>query len=377
MSRSLVLLAGLLVALFSVDVRAEGPLARRTNPERQNLVQNEGGNRLSEAAVGQALEWRAVHQMTDGGWSFDHGLANKHVGPVNGPGTEKTTTGSTGLALLVFQGAGHTHKEGKYKENVAKGLASLVKQLVDTRDGGDLRGKEEGGKAGNMYAHGIAAQALIEALLLTQDPELKKPAQRALDFVVFAQEKAGGWRYSPGQPGDTSASVWQIMALDLGKAAKLDVPEKTTKGAVQFLTLVSSNEGANYGYVGPGAGPATTAGGLLCRMHLDWTRDAEPLAKGIEYLRRLGPSRTNMYFNYYATQAMFHWGGDEWKKWNLAMREQLVESQGKKGTAFAEKGSWWTEGQAFGERGGRLYETALSALVLETYYRHAPTCRAK
>ena len=57
---------------------------------------------------------------------------------------------------------------------------------------------------GTMYAQGIATIALCEAYGMTQDESLRQPAQRAIDFICWAQHSAGGWRYYPSQPGDTT-----------------------------------------------------------------------------------------------------------------------------------------------------------------------------
>ena len=64
-----------------------------------------------------------------------------------------------------------------------------------------------------MYAHGQGAIVLCEAYAMTGDEMLREPAQRAIDFIVEAQHPAGGWRYRPGEPGDTSVLGWQVMAL--------------------------------------------------------------------------------------------------------------------------------------------------------------------
>jgi hypothetical protein len=65
---------------------------------------------------------------------------------------------------------------------------------------------------------------------------------------------------------------------------------------------------------------------------------------------------------------MFHYQGKPWRKWNAVMRDQLTKTQARDGH---ERGSWGGEAADVGAgRGGRLYTTALSALILETYYRH-------
>ena len=84
--------------------------------------------------------------------------------------------------------------------------------------GGDLRGKVVGNEG--MYAHAIATLALCEAYGQTRDSKLKEPAQRAVNFILAAQDpKGGGWRYSPRQPGDTTVTGWQLMSLKSAKTA--------------------------------------------------------------------------------------------------------------------------------------------------------------
>jgi hypothetical protein len=84
-----------------------------------------------------------------------------------------------------------------------------------------------------------------------------------------------------------------------------------------------------------------------------------------------------MYYYYYATQVMHHFGGEAWEKWNPKMRDTLIARQDK-GTDRAhphQKGSWPAAGDAYGDYGGRLMVTSLSLLTLEVYYRHLPLYR--
>jgi hypothetical protein len=77
-----------------------------------------------------------------------------------------------------------------------------------------------------------------------------------------------------------------------------------------------------------------------------------------------------MYYNYYATQVMRHTGGPQWEKWNKVMRDQLIKTQVAQGKP--EAGSWYFNGGHGSPKGGRLYNTSLSVLTLEVYYRHLP-----
>ena len=70
-----------------------------------------------------------------------------------------------------------------------------------------------------MYSHAIATMALCEAYGLSRDP-VSRAAQKALAFIIEAQNPTtGGWRYSPGQAGDTSVFGWQMFALRSGQLA--------------------------------------------------------------------------------------------------------------------------------------------------------------
>lgn len=337
-----------------------------------DLVEKYGGNAESQAAVAAALDWLARHQQADGSWSFDHRAAcaeaekhdptgrNAHRAEAcRDEGTlAEAKNAATGLALLPFLAAQHTHMQGEHRRVVAKGLRFLVQRM--NKDG-SLR--ETGG---TMYSHGIASIALCEAYAASRDHRLKPFAAAALKHIEYAQDpKSGGWRYTPRTPGDTSVTGWQFAALQVGKAAGLPVSEAVWTRTERFLQSVESDEGARFGYIRPGAGEATTAIGLLSRAYLGEPRD-EAFARGVDSLAGSGPSKSNMYFNFYAAQVLFHHGGAEWEMWNEPLRDRLIETQAKGGH---ERGSWFFAGDPGAAAGGRHYATCLAALNLEVYYR--------
>jgi hypothetical protein len=226
-----------------------------------------------------------------------------------------------------------------------------------------------------MYAHGIASIALCEAYAMTHDKALYAPAQQAINFICYAQDPVGGgWRYEARQRGDTSVVGWQIMALKSGHMGYLRVPSITVKKATAFLGGVQFNNGADYGYTDRGRGThATTAIGLLCRMYLGWEKEHPSLERSVRQLSEWGPSKSDMYYDYYATQVMRHWGGELWEEWNSKMRDHLIDVQA---TAGHEAGSWhFMNGDHGADRGGRLYCTAMATMILEVYYRHLPVYR--
>ncbi|MBI3840295.1 MAG: terpene cyclase/mutase family protein [Planctomycetia bacterium] len=349
---------------------------RLNNNNRAELVRRGGGTPQSEYAVEQALHWLAEHQNYDGSWTFEHQKSPKCHGSCRDPGYAPGKIAATSLGLLPFLGTGQTHREGHYKKTIDLGLRFLVRSMQMQGNVGSLH--ELGGQ---MYGHGLGSIVLCEAYGMTHDQTLQVPAQAAVNYIVAAQDNAGGgWRYVPGQPGDTSVVGWQMMALRSAKMAYLRVPPVTLQKAGYFLDSVQGDKGATYGYTGPDAKrPATTAIGLLCRMYLGWKQDQPALVRGVHILSQIGPStdkssiKNNMYYNYYATQVMHHFGGYYWEQWNRVMREYLIHSQSKRGH---ETGSWFFEGEDHGgPAGGRLYCTAMAAMTLEVYYRYMPLYR--
>jgi hypothetical protein len=343
-------------------INVAGILGGRDPAMRAALVKSAGGTKESERAVEIGLDWLVRHQQPDGSWSFQHGPDD--------PGAMVCPMGATGLALLAFLGAGHTHQKGIYRSQVDMGLKYLISNMEETGTGGWLRGT---GLA-TMYVQGIGTIALCEACSMTKDPKLRRPAQLAVDFIVKAQDpEGGGWRYFIPQAGDTSVVGWQVMALQSARIAELNVPPQVFVKVKRFLKSVEVDGGGMYGYTNPRtARPSTTAVALLCQMYLGRSQEHKGMIRGMTNLSKWGPDPSDMYYSYYATQAMHHWGDSRWQKWNAVMRDQLVNSQAQSGDAA---GSWVTDRSHHSNAGGRLYTTCLSIMTLEVYYRFLPIYR--
>jgi hypothetical protein len=344
---------------------AESLLGRRTRAAE--IAAASGGGADTEQAVDISLKWIANHQLPDGGWSFDFKDCPSCGGSCSGSGGSraKDRTGATAMALLPFLGRGYTHREGPYRSTVDKGIAFLAQRVVV----GKGRAYDN---SGNMYSQGLAGIALSECYALSKDNRLAVPSQMSLNFIMQAQDPVGGgWRYVPRQPGDTSAVGWQIMAIKSGNLAALQVNPLTFKKAVDFLSSVESQGGARYGYTdNKRFTPALTSVGLLCRMYLGWKKDNPALQDGVDFIAKTGPT-TDLYYDYYATQVMYHMQGDAWAEWNKRMKDLLLKAQSSRAH---ELGSWHeglNQGHA-AEAAGRLYCTSLATMILEVYYRHPP-----
>jgi hypothetical protein len=347
-----------------------GPFAGRFGEAKEKLVKEGGGNADSEKAVAEGLKWIVKHQRQDGSWPL-------HSSPCNcgGWGSQRNDIAGTAFGLLPLLGAGYTHKADKPRKNSYRGIVLLGLQFL-MRKQNQRTGTFAGSVgAGAMYAHGLATIALCEAYGMTKDPALQRSAQAAVNYLVRAQHPAGGWRYTPRTVGDTSVTGWQVSALRCARAAGLKVPKTTLDRASAFVNSCMDPRTSGYSYLAR-QNPATptTAIGLLCREHLPgWDRNNARLAQGVKnYLDRSPPGRLkNMYYYYYATRVMHHFGGKEWEQWNAKMRDSLIKSQDQ-GTDRGHphrKGSWLTAGDPWNGAGGRLMETSLSLLTLEVYYR--------
>jgi hypothetical protein len=345
-------------------------LSGREKGAKKGLLGKYGGNATTEAAVLRGLEWLQRNQLSDGSWSL--------LGPYTGYSANvENKTAATAMALLAFQGAGHTHKEGEFRQTVAKGLAALLK--LQSRDGDFQAGADP---RQSLYAHAQATIVLCELYGMTKDEKYRESAQRAIDFCVRAQSREGGWKYSPGVDADTSVTGWFVMALQSALMAELKVPQETLDNVTSFLDSVEHQGGTRYGYMAIGYEPTLTmtAEALLCRQYLGWSRDDPRLLNGVEYINQnLIPTteagweqKQNVYYWYYATQLTHHMEGEHWDRWNKVMRQQIPAHQVMKGK---EKGSWDNSYDTWGVKAGRLYTTCLSIYMLEVYYRHLPIYR--
>ncbi len=328
------------------------------------MLRRMGGTPETEAAVARALSWLARHQEADGRW--DGQLYDRACGACDGASPYDVDIGLTGLSLLCFLGAGHTHVEdGPYRDHVRRALQWLKSQQ-DER--GDLRQGE------TLYSHGIATIALAEALTMTGDATLQQPVRRAVEFLLAAQNRrTGGWRYEPGDEGDTSVLGWQIMALRSAMSAGVSVPPQALAGAERWLSRVEDRGQPGLVSYRPGQrpSPAMTAEALFVRQLLGARPEAPRVQNALALIARTPPvwsAGPDTYYWYYATLALFHHQGPGWTRWNDLLQPELLGRQERGGRV---DGSWPAEGE-WARVGGRVYQTAICTLMLEVYYRYLP-----
>ncbi|WP_162006733.1 prenyltransferase/squalene oxidase repeat-containing protein [Roseimaritima sediminicola] len=342
-----------------------GGLGGRTPEGRREWGLRRGATPESEAAVERALEWLIAHQRKDGSWSFDLSgapcdgrCANPRENPDRLPAPP---TAATGLALLAFLGAGYTHESGPYREQIDRALYYLRGQMRPTEFGSDLQ-------LGSMYGHGIATLAVVEAASMTGDPELRHMAEELVGFIVAARHPSGSWGYTPGAPGDITLTAWQVKALKGADRLNISMPSDIFARSKAYIDSLSPDAGVHFGYREPSEAKTPTAIGLAMQIYLGRSPLDRAQQDGMEQLLRWGPTHRNVYHDYYASLALHHASHPRWKEWHPQVRDHLVQTQARQGH---EEGSWNFRDH-YGDVGGRLYTTAMCAMILEVYYRYLP-----
>ncbi len=353
-----------------------------------------GGGKSYAAAIDAGLKWLANHQDEDGKWDCDgfmkHDDATSEI--CDGPGNPVHDVGVTGLALLAFLGDGSTMRQGPYQENIKKGVNWLRKQQQETGLFGTNASHDF------VYDHAIAAYAMCEAYGLSKYRLLKKAAQKGINYLESHRNPYSVWRYQPrDNDNDISVTGWCIMAYESGEFFELQINKSALDLCATFLDQVSDPTGA-HGYTKQGEkssrkpgdhgtkfpiekGEALTAVGLFCRFFMNQDPKETPIMKASADLLRSKPpvwdeksGSIDHYYWYYATYALFQYGGAHWNDWKKKLETSVVKHQHREATQKNLLGSWDPIG-AWGEDGGRVYSTAILVLTLEAYYRYSRLVR--
>ncbi len=355
----------------------------RFSPQRLQIARQNGGDETSEAAVNAALNYLARKQERDGSWNAaasGAGRETQALGENRGGTGAKADTAMTGLAILAFLGAGHTHNAGDYREHLMAGLEYLMASQMPS---GDLAGVQQVGSSpdvrySRMYSHGIALLALAECYAMTGDQRLLPAVQLGCSYTLRAQNPTtGGWRYDvrfANEPGDLSQFGWQALAIQSCRRGGIAVAPERIQKMHSFLSSCSAGNHGGLAVYRPVArqapSAAMTAEALAAAAMLRHKMTPEAKAEAVAMLLSQLPGRSeeNLYYWYYATLAMFQQQGPAWSQWNASMKPQLVSTQISSGT---DAGSWNPTG-IWGGYGGRIYSTSMACMCLEVYYRYLP-----
>ena len=147
--------------------------------------------------------------------------------------------------------------------------------------------------------------------------------ERAIRLIIDTQNEEGGWRYQPVRDdADLSVTICQINALRAARNAGLFVPKETVEACIDYVKQAQNPDGG-FRYMlrgGSSAFPRSAAG--IVALYSAAVYDDDAVDDGIAYLKQHRPDdrflrRLPHYFygHYYAAQAMWIRGGDDWNGW--------------------------------------------------------------
>jgi hypothetical protein len=321
----------------------------------------------TQAAIDRGLAQLAQGQGADGSFADRMG---------------GTAAGITGLGGLALMSAGHQPGRGKYGKSVTRavdymlGLANVTNPGFLTADG-QFGGRNQ---PAAMYSHGFASLFLAEVCGMMPEEQRQKKVRAVLEhataFAVAAQNKEGGWRYEPRTPhADVSVTVAIMMALRAARNAGVNVRKTVIRAGSEYIRGCQMQDGGFSYFKGQGFSAfARTAAAIVglysASVPEDEEVNARAIDRGLRYLQQFIPGRQfNMreippqhyyYGQYYAALAMWTAGGDYWRTWFPAVRDELL-SRARAG------GGVWTD-----QFHGTAYATAMSLIVLQLPNNYLP-----
>ncbi|HVT81656.1 MAG TPA: prenyltransferase/squalene oxidase repeat-containing protein [Phycisphaerae bacterium] len=301
----------------------------------------------TKAAVDKGLNWLAKNIQANGTIDRNGG----------------DSAAIMGLAGFAFLANGSMPSDGPYGKEAQ---AILDFMLKNCQESGLIASPNY---SQPMYGHGFATLYLAEVYGMSPREDVGEKLHNAIRLIVNCQQpNVGGWRYQPlPQDSDISVTICQVMALRAARNAGIKVPNSTIDAAIKYVKNSQEADGG-FRYVINSGGSAypRSAAGVACLYYMRSGNDfAEEIKRGIGYLKARLPNETgrdpdgNFYYaNYYATQAMFMYGGDAWEAYWPAVRRSLLAKQ-------QADGHW--SGEA-----GDVFGTSMALIMLQIPNRLLP-----
>ena len=301
----------------------------------------------TQRSIESGLKWLATQQNADGSY---------------GSGAYRGNVAVTSLSALAMMASGSSPGRGPYGAQIDKAL----QYVMDNTSPSGFISVPNAATHGPMYAHGFGALFLAEAYGMTRRPEIREKLEKAVRLILDSQNGEGGWRYQPiKSDADLSVTICQINALRAARNAGIFVPKETVEACIRYVKQ-SQNPDGGFRYMlsgGASAFPRSAAG--VVALYSAAVYDSKEVDAGIAYLKQYMPElkfgqRYSHYFygHYYAAQAMWIRGGDDWNQWYPAIRDELVSKR----TA---QGSW-------SDTIGSEYGTAMALIILQMPNNYLP-----
>jgi hypothetical protein len=396
-------------------------LSRRPGTATGRKKGRQGGATVgTEEAVLEGLRWLLRHQNEDGSWSpstvASHCTKTPCI-PADAGVDDAYDVGMTAMCLLAFLGQGISTSSKLEIVDTAMGVKHQAGEAVKKGVRWLMDRQNEDGSFSDGHPfelpenETLATMVMCEAYGLSHNRELKRPAQKALDFLVAAQKEGpdgtlSGWglgsradmeaRHASGELDDVtyeetigqvdlSITCWVAMALRSAQNCGLEVSEDVLTGALN-LALSSADEINNpdQASLAPGKAGRRAAFGMLIRSFVSrdvtdaYLEEAAALIAGeVPHVSKDGSS-IDFYYWHFGTLALNQYDGPDspregqgqyWEPWNKGLIESLLRLQDDDQSRDACSRGGWLSASRNDAGGKALYNTAMNVLTLEVYYR--------
>lgn len=301
-------------------------------------------------AIDRGLTFLADRQLEDGSFGTSGYARNVAVCSLGG---------------MAFLSSGSTPGRGPYGKHIDR----CVDYLLSQTDEQGFISAPDATSRGPMYGHGFAVLFLSEAYGMADSPRLRDRLGQAVKLILAAQNSEGGWRYQPEpKDADLSVTVCQIMALRAARNAGITVPRETIDRSIAYIRSCQNEDGGFRYTLAEKEQPsqfARSAAAVVAFTNAGIYEGPE-LQKGLDYLSLFLPGQEKktegnafyFYGQYYAIQAMWHEGGEKWRAWYPAIREELIIRQQANGS--------WTDSIC------AEYGTAMACIILQVPNNYLP-----
>jgi hypothetical protein len=301
----------------------------------------------AEVAIRRGLEWLASRQLEEG--SF---------GPATAFNRYRRNPAVNGLCGLAFLSEGSTPGRGPWGRVLERCVRFILSCAAPT---GFIAEDDTSYYQAPMYGHGFATLFLAEVYGTRPDPALRETLHRAVQLIIDTQNQRGGWRYAPRpDDDDISVTVCEAMALRAAHNAGIAVPRATIDRAVAYIQGCQNPDGGfKYQLLGGGISEFPRSAAALAALYTSGVSEGPVIDAAVRYLTQFRPGEAALrdrgyyfYAHYYAVQAAWHAGGEVWRTWYPAVRDELLRTQ--------LSGGGWTDPGVGGE-----YATAMALIVLQ------------
>ncbi len=301
----------------------------------------------TDRAIETGLAWLSKQQNADGSY---------------GTGTYRGNIAVTSLAGLAFMSNGSSPGRGPFGAQIDKALL----YVMDNTSPAGFIAVPSAATHGPMYSHGFGCLFLAEAYGMTHRADIREKLQKAVRLIIDTQNDEGGWRYQPARKdADISVTICQINALRAARNAGLFVPKETVDACLKYVKNAQNTDGG-FRYMlqgGASAFPRSAAG--IVALQSTGVYESKEIDSGIAYLKQFVPEikfgqrySHKFYGHYYAAQAMWIRGGDDWASWFPPIREELIRTQMPQG--------FWQDSIC------QEYGTAMALIILQIPNSYLP-----